>query len=110
MDFPCQLCGREAAAVIVYARWFQPTGYYKEIVTSDFKWTVSKTGSSTFGCLQFGSTLTPRVDVVELARGTVIRHEYKKPLPAWLKEPMLRSIAMQTMEVPNQKTQCPPAS
>lgn len=41
-----------------------------------------------------------KIDAVELETGRVARHDYKKPLPEWLKEPVIRQIAMVTRVVP----------
>lgn len=34
----------------------------------------------------------PRIDVVNLLTGQVARHDYKKPIPEWTKDPLLRAM------------------
>lgn len=41
-----------------------------------------------------------RIDDVELSTGRVARHDYKKPLPEWLKDPLIRQMAAATGKVP----------
>ncbi len=42
----------------------------------------------------------PRMDLVDLDDGRTARHDYKKPLPEWLKDPLIRQMAVATGKVP----------
>lgn len=44
--------------------------------------------------------LQVKIDCVELDTGRVARHDYKKPLPKWLEDPLIRQIAATTGKVP----------
>jgi hypothetical protein len=41
-----------------------------------------------------------RIDAVSLDTGVAARHDYKKPLAEWLKDPLLRQMAATTGKVP----------
>jgi hypothetical protein len=42
----------------------------------------------------------PKMDCVDLDTGGVARHDYKKPLPKWLEEPVARAMAAATNKAP----------
>ena len=42
----------------------------------------------------------PRCDLVLLDDGRVARHDYKKPLPEWLQDPLIRQMVAATGKVP----------
>lgn len=44
--------------------------------------------------------LQVKIDCVELDTGRVARHDYKKPLPKWLEDPLVRQMAATTGKVP----------
>jgi hypothetical protein len=42
-----------------------------------------------------------KYDVVNMATGTVARHDYKRPLPGWLSEPLIRAAVEASKIIPN---------
>jgi hypothetical protein len=41
-----------------------------------------------------------KIDAVELETGRVVRHDYKKPLPQWLQDPLIRQMVASTGKLP----------
>lgn len=80
-----------------YLRFYKTSGLH--IGGTDLKAQYNETILDAFQVFQVSKGQI-RMDLVELDTGRVARHDYKKPLPEWLKEPLLREVAASTGKCP----------
>ena len=91
-DRPCQLCGRENACLVVYVCWFNSV--WRERVAREIFFT--KKGMIVID----GEVPFSQCNMVNLKTGTTMRHDYKRPIPRWITDPLLLEIAAVGGEFP----------
>lgn len=93
----CPLCDHPLSDVTWYVRWFNKGGRFEHCLTREIRPSKRRFPR---GMITVNGTDQQSVDIVNMATGTVVRNDFKRPLDDWLQNPTKRAIAVATGELP----------